>query len=247
MYVLRSAGLSIPAFFLLAQTNISTDPKFPFYATAGGASPAPTMADPRFPSAGTLQKAPFRKRELSPQVTEGFPEQRRHEKPSGLASLGPLPSAEGRLFAGRRGRRPLRGIRPSDGRPYEKTGFAGRRGRRPLRGTRAGQAPPLRWLIRDFRPPEHFKRLPCLCRREAKGPLAYAGAKRKAPLPKGGCRGERSETRLGDNSCCLMRKVSLHRAGAVPLPLGKGGFFAGRRGRRPLRGTRAGQGPPPVR
>ena len=222
MYVLRSAGLSIPAFFLLAQTNISTDPKFPFYATAGGASPAPTMADPRFPSAGTLQKAPFRKRELSPQVTEGFPEQRRHEKPSGLASLGPLPSAEGRLFAGRRGRRPLR-------------------------GTRAGQAPPLRWLIRDFRPPEHFKRLPCLCRREAKGPLAYAGAKRKAPLPKGGCRGERSETRLGDNSCCLMRKVSLHRAGAVPLPLGKGGFFAGRRGRRPLRGTRAGQGPPPVR
>ena len=95
--------------------------------------------------------------------------------------------------------------------------------------------------------PARSERPPCLRRREAKGLLAYAGAKRKAPLPKGGCRGERSETRLGDNSCCLMRKVSLHRAGAVPLPLGKGGFFAGRRGRRPLRGTRAGQGPPPVR
>ncbi len=120
---------------------------------------------------------------------------------------------------------------------------------------RAGQAPPLRWLIRDFRPPEHFKRPLCLRRREAKGPLAYAGAKRrgplayagakrKAPLPKGGCRGERSETRLGDTSCCLMRKVSLHRAGAVPLPLGKGGFFAGRRGHRPLRGIRPSDGRP---
>ena len=53
-------------------------------------TPAPTMADPGLPSDGILQKAPFRKRELSPQVTEGFPKQRKAPLPTPARSAQPF-------------------------------------------------------------------------------------------------------------------------------------------------------------